>query len=128
MRDPAKADRSERAKLHPLRGEGGTRVHAIPPVTGWSPKFHLGVLHYGSNRPRSIECRGDGATWALLERGQTGDAMHARAIVPILLPLTTLLFQACDGAAIPTESSTRRAVMAIAGATHLPDHRVVVFA
>src|SRR5688572_4562219 len=122
MRDPAEADRSERAELHPLRGEGGARVHAIPPVTDWSPRFHLGVLHYGSNRPRSIECRGDGATWALLERGQPGDAMHARAIVAILLPLTTLLFQGCDRGTIPTEGSTRRVAMSIAVATQLPDH------
>src|SRR5688500_11305966 len=42
--DPREADRSERAKLHPLGGEGGTHRHAIPPVTGWSPKFHPGAL------------------------------------------------------------------------------------
>src|SRR5688500_9413563 len=128
MRDPAEADRSERAKLHPLRGEGGTPVHAIPPVTGWSPKIHLGALHYRSDRRRSIESPDDGATWAHLERGQPGDAMHARAIVPILLPLTTLLFQGCDRGTIPTESSTRKAVVALAVGTHFPDRHVVVFA
>ncbi len=52
--------------------------------------------------------------------------MHARAIVPLLLPLTTQLFQGCDAGAIPTENSTRKAF--VANATHSPNNHVVVFA
>jgi subtilisin family serine protease len=54
--------------------------------------------------------------------------MHARAIVPILLPLTSLLFQGCDRGTIPTESSTRDPVVSMAIGLQPPDHHVVVFA
>jgi lantibiotic leader peptide-processing serine protease len=54
--------------------------------------------------------------------------MHARAIAPILLPLTTLLFQGCDRGTIPTESSTRNPVVSMAIGPQRADHHVVVFA
>jgi lantibiotic leader peptide-processing serine protease len=54
--------------------------------------------------------------------------MHARAIVPLLLPLTTLLFHGCDRGTVPTESSTRKPIVAMAVGTHSSDRHVVVFA
>ena len=54
--------------------------------------------------------------------------MHPRAIVPILLPLATLIFHGCDRRTIPTESSTPKAGAAIAVARHFPNQHVVVFA
>ena len=54
--------------------------------------------------------------------------MHARAIVPILLLLATLLFQGCEPRTTPTENSTLKTAEAIAVATHFPNHHVVVFA
>jgi lantibiotic leader peptide-processing serine protease len=54
--------------------------------------------------------------------------MRARAIVPILLALTTVLLKGCDSGTIPTEGLTRRSVLAIAAVSHVPERYVIVFA